>query len=138
MISSRGKNKTHNSILLSIKPKWFELIKSGKKSVEIRRKFCEVNYHDELFFYVSSPVKKILLKATGCMSGTYAYYDRPDLICGEETCLTYDEAKEYLFGRKEYCQIFLPRIEYIGEVNLELSDFGLKRPPQNYCYLRKK
>lgn len=120
-------------ILLSIKPKWFELIKAGKKTVEIRRRFCNVNINDELYFYVSSPVKKILGKMTNCISSYYNYID-PNILSREEACLSYDEAKAYLDGCEEYCAIYLNEMQ---ELDLRLSDLGLSRPPQNYCYLRR-
>lgn len=144
MISLKGKNalgierETHNSILLSIKPKWFELIKSGKKTTEIRRRFCEVNCDDDLFFYVSSPVKKICGKVTGAVSATYWNREDIKLMLLENSCLSYDEMFNYLEGAREIHAIYFSQLDAIEELDLELKDFGLSRPPQNYCYLRKR
>jgi predicted transcriptional regulator len=47
------------NVLLSIKPEYAELIKSGLKKYEFRRKIFKKAGHSKVFIYSTSPVKKI-------------------------------------------------------------------------------
>ena len=52
------------NIILSIKPKWAELIYSGKKTIEWRKSFPKLNSYEDfkiekVFLYETAPVKKI-------------------------------------------------------------------------------
>jgi len=59
------------NILLSIKPKYAELIKSGMKRYEFRRKISKKAGRSKIFIYSTSPVKKI----TGVFDASMIYQD---------------------------------------------------------------
>ncbi len=53
------------NVLLSIKPKYVEEIKKGRKKYEFRKSFCNKKNFDKIekiYIYSSSPVKKIVAK----------------------------------------------------------------------------
>lgn len=54
------------------------------------------------------------------------------------TCLTGNELEAYgLSANKGYRELFSWHISGLKMRLLELSDFGLKRPPQSYCYVEE-
>jgi type I restriction enzyme S subunit len=61
------------NVLLSIKPKYAELIKSGFKKYEFRRKFFKKTGGCKIFIYSTSPVKKII----GAFDASTIYEDLP-------------------------------------------------------------
>jgi type I restriction enzyme, S subunit len=48
------------SILLSIKPKYVELISNGNKEYEFRKRIFKFNRSSKIYIYASSPIKKII------------------------------------------------------------------------------
>ncbi len=61
------------NVLLSIKPKYAELIKSGLKKYEFRRKIFKKAGASKVFIYSTSPVKKI----TGVFDASVIHQDSP-------------------------------------------------------------
>jgi predicted transcriptional regulator len=61
------------NVLLSIKPKYAELIKSGLKKYEFRRKIFKKARGCKVFIYSTSPVKKI----TGVFDASVIHQDSP-------------------------------------------------------------
>jgi len=61
------------NVLLSIKPKYAELIKSGLKKYEFRRKIFKKAGGCKVFIYSTSPVKKI----TGFFDASVIHQDSP-------------------------------------------------------------
>jgi predicted transcriptional regulator len=61
------------NVLLSIKPKYAELIKSGLKKYEFRRKLFKKTGGCKVFIYSTSPVKKI----TGVFDASVIHQDSP-------------------------------------------------------------
>jgi predicted transcriptional regulator len=56
----------NNSVLMSIRPKYADLIFSGEKTHELRRKVPNVSSGDVIVVYSSSPEKR--MKGTGYIS----------------------------------------------------------------------
>ncbi|MBR7064037.1 MAG: hypothetical protein IKI31_02660 [Treponema sp.] len=131
------------NIILSIKPKWAELIYSGKKTIEWRKCVPRFRNIEKVFLYETAPVKKI----TG-----FFYWDGFEQLVirddPEKTyndihpaakkiiaagCVPLEDLKKYqgdrisLFGWK----IKNPKILYEP---WSLEKFYLKRPPQSWCY----
>ena len=48
-----------SSLMIPIKPKWFDLIASGKKTVEVR-KVMPARKIDKLIFYITAPISKVV------------------------------------------------------------------------------
>ena len=60
-----------------------------------------------------------------------AYYNNNP----QETCLTDDELRRYANGRKLYYWYIENLVIY--DTPKELSEFGLTRPPQSWCYVKE-
>lgn len=130
---SQHTDKSRNIILISIKSNWYKLIKKGIKTVEIRRNFTNYEWRGEiLYFYVASPIKKIL-GWTIATSGLEYPIDEAWEKFKDKSAISERKFKEYTKGKKK---IFCIEInDKIHDVNLDITDFGIKHPPQNYMYL---
>lgn len=141
------------NIILSIHPKWAKLIYEGKKTIEWRKVIpsCLLpvySAHKPMRFYLyeTAPVKKV--------SGYFVCKDVVRLTMSippfedlkidpaaekviNEGCVPLDDLKKYagkkmvVYGLKVlYCSKF-----FKGQKTL--ADFGLKRPPQSWCYTER-
>ena len=150
-------------ILMSIKKKYLDLIFSGDKKLEIRKTMPVNNLPVKVLFYetlgnyneISGKYEgsgKIIGECVVNKIEIFPYEHNCDpfnlmkqldekvywIKCGElkDTCLTYEELAEYgkertVYGwnvTNELCKYQTP---------IELSDLGLKRPPQSWQYLTK-
>lgn len=137
-------------IILSIKPKWAELIYSGKKTIEWRKSWpkyekFEFQHVGKVLLYETAPVKMItgFFELNGCReliireeSFEYRYKDiHPDakeiIAAG---CVPLEDLKKY--KGKNY-SLFGWRIKnptkFYKPWGLQYA--GLKRPPQSWCYV---
>ena len=149
------------SVLISIQPKWCDLIASGKKTVEVRKTkpkldepfkvyiFCTLKGDD--VFIVSDKAHKFNGKVIGefmckCMTSlkadnlVQAYYNNT-----QATCLTDAEIMQYANGGKLYYWHISDLVIYAKPRELsEFSKYGfshhvwLKRPPQSWCYVESE
>lgn len=142
------------NIIMSIHPKWAENIYSGEKTIEWRKtcpKYVPTpplrTYPQpiKVFLYETSPVCNV----TGFFywSGTKNLIIREPEYEGQEIC---DAAKEVirmgcvpLEDLKKYQGTSYKLFGWICGLNEKfekprpLSDFGLKRPPQSWQYLKE-
>jgi predicted transcriptional regulator len=121
------------NVLLSIKPKYAELIKSGLKKYEFRRKIFKKAGGCKVFIYSTSPVKKI----TGVFDASVIHQGSP--------CKIWDMFGVYSgTSEEEFFQYFRAcEIAYAIEIrNLVIfekphdpSNYFLEfTPPQSYRY----
>ena len=121
------------NVLLSIKPKYAQLIKSGLKKYEFRRKIFKKAGASRVFIYSTSPVKKII----GVFDASVIHQDSPYRIWdifGAYSGLSEEEFFQYFRG----CEIAYA-IEIRNLVTFEEPqdpcDYFLKfTPPQSYRY----
>ncbi|AVQ82118.1 MULTISPECIES: ASCH domain-containing protein [unclassified Variovorax] len=122
------------AILLSIKPKYSDLILSGKKRVEFRRAWAaeEVKL---IAIYASSPVQRIV-----------ALVEVEEVIRGSSTALwsycierggalTRRELFDYFEGKKQGCAILLGALRKLNRPLDPRSLFKEFTPPQSFRYL---
>jgi predicted transcriptional regulator len=122
------------AILLSIKPKYSDLILSGEKRVEFRRTWAaeEVNL---IAIYASSPVQRIV-----------AIVEVEDVIWGTSTvlwshcvnrggALTRRELVKYFDGKTRGCAILLGALRTLNKPIDPKSLFKAFAPPQSFRYL---
>lgn len=108
------------SVLISIRPKWCELIASGKKTVEVRKTRPKIDTPFKCYIYQTRKPVEVTFSGTGRhiseYDRTYWYNERSGKVIGEfvcdeisggyllspwgdfiqrQTCLTYDEIKTY-------------------------------------------
>lgn len=181
-------------IMLPVRPKWCELIASGKKTIEAR-KFCpKCDVPFKVDIYCTKPSKKYQT-VCGCMvlnsdelfrlpSGKIKYGDSVEMmlydnytadnflngkVIGEfvcydcfpihvltdiqfpidrglwspfseriwrDACLTPEEVIDYA-GDREYIFGWTISDLIIYDKPKQLSEFGVKRPPQSFCYVER-
>lgn len=93
MIFRRGDYS--DSYLMSIHPKFAELIYSGKKTIELRSRFNPWFIHPIVYFYETSPVRQITGYCTLEIGDSVSAGDiNSDLL--EEICISKKELKDYL------------------------------------------
>lgn len=122
-------------ILLSVRPVFASRILEGSKWWEFRKKAPCVAPSTRVYIYATSPVSKIV-----------GYFTLGEVICGDvctvwgrtykHAGLTFESLQIYAHGyRSIYAwQVVRP---YKFDTAKTLEEFGLKRPPQSYCYINK-
>lgn len=123
------------NIILSIKPKYAQMILNGTKTVEFRRVFPSMQHVDKVIIYESAPTKMIV--------GEFKIEDiktqLPYITWGEfgsYSGIDYNEYSEYVKGSM-YCHAILIKDVIRYDTPKPLSDFGLTRPPQNYRFIKE-
>lgn len=120
-------------ILLSLHPKYWDLIKIGHKTMEIRKtKPVHIFYPFRVIVYVTGGVG--VVGKFDVDSITQAI--RPDFFKG--CCLTDEELKAYS-GGGILCGWHIKDnsvVEYESPFPLEMAT-GFKRPPQSWAYLNR-
>lgn len=140
------------SVLASIKPKYCELIASGKKTVEIRKTRLKIDVpfkvymyqtRDVLWFYrILEWLKLYQRKVIGefvCdrievidvieMYGSFCHIHETDMCLNEKSCLLNDEIDMYLGNKKGYAWHISNLVIY--DKPKELSEFHF--PSDRYC-----
>lgn len=145
------------AVLISIQPKWCELIANGKKTIEVRKSRPKLEVPFKCFIYCSlgnpknphelleihSPNGKIR-KANGKVIGEFVcdeieelkrntVFNAPALY--SQSCLTRDEYFTYIGNKIAY--IWHISDLKIYDIPKELSEFNLKRPPQSWQYVEE-
>ena len=127
------------NVILSIHPEWAKLIYEGKKTLELRKNI-PMNTVNIVYLYETAPICKV----TGFFK--YFAYTRikkthlelhKDIIT-EKSCVPVEEIKNY-FGKSEEIFGWICNAGHKGNqfaYPVELSEFGIKRPPQSWCYTR--
>lgn len=147
------------SILLSIKPKYAELIASGKKTIEVRKSapkevpfkcyiYMTQGAYEDLGLY-NEGIYQNRMKVIGeficdrviewkylpddVFPSLRMYYISVD--DGEKTCLSYREIEEYGKGKTLYGWLISDLKIY--DKPLLLSELGVTRPPQSWQYVEE-
>lgn len=121
-------------ILLSIKPEYSKLIFKGEKTIELRRRFPDLE-GGYVLVYESSPTKEI----TGLFKVKKTYMkDIKDLEeFSEKARVTKTFINEYFKGKEKGVAIEIEKVfEFEEKISLEkLRVEGHFHPPQNFRYL---
>lgn len=148
---SNMRTETPIGAMLSIRPKWCELIAEGRKTRELRKSRptpARLRLPFTVYVYCTQPVGKVIgsfictgFDTLSLSNKSTFYYDdsnntlsydlAPEIL--SPYCLTVQEMEVYLKGRIGYGW-------HISEFNLysipkELGAFDMKRPPQSWCYV---
>ncbi len=122
------------AVLLSIKPKYVDLILAGTKRVELRRSW-PANDIGVMVLYSSAPIQKLV---------GVAFIDRIE-ECDFQTLwklaeahgggVTRDELDEYVKGKKTAFGVMIDRVK-IAEAQVDPKEFFPDfTPPQSFLYL---
>ena len=121
-------------ILLSLHPKYWELIKNGKKTIEIRKtKPQQIFYPFRVIVYVTGGIGVVGKFDCDQIALTLLYSNY-----AKESCLTEEELIQYA-GGKPICAWHIKEnsvVEYEAPIPLEEAT-GLKHPPQSWRYLNR-
>ncbi len=165
----------NKAVLISIKPKWCELIADGKKTIVVRKTKPKLKPPFKCYIYCTKD------KNNHFWTGKrYSYFDdrshnafdkdgngkvigefvcdridiidiiddpvmtyirvnqlnqHPDICITAETCLNINQLQRYLNDKKGYGW-HISDLKIYDEP-IELSEFGLTRPPQSWCYVEE-
>ena len=128
---------SNRDLLVSVRPKYASQILSGKKTVELRRKFPESAATGAIaLIYSSSPVRAVVgyarIKTVMRLPLTKIWRE-----FGSAACVTKKEFDQYFLGLKYGFAILLDDIKLLErQTNASdlQSEFGIV-PPQSYRYL---
>lgn len=122
------------AVLLSIKPKYADLILAGTKRVELRRSWPS-NDIGVMVLYSSAPIQKLV---------GVAFIDHIEECDLEQLWplaeangggVTYDELKSYVAGKKTAFGVMINHVK-VAEVEIDPKDlFPDFTPPQSFLYL---
>jgi len=120
------------NVMISIHPKYVENMKSGKKRTEVRKSYiAALPTHGYIHFYIyeTRPVCKVI--------GDFLCDDVYSMVFNDDsTCLTDEEFNEYKGNKKHVYGYEIYKLKFYDKPK-ELAEFGLKRAPQSWCYIRK-
>ena len=120
-------------VLLSIKPKYAELILSGEKKYEFRRTIFINTKVKKVLIYASSPVSKVV--------GEFEIEGILSISVSELWLATMEHAgidKEYFenyFSGKEIGHAIKVKKPKRYSKYKKLQEFNVKRPPQSFAYI---
>ena len=139
------------SVLISIQPKWCELIASGKKTVEVRKTKPKLETPFKVYIYATKSGNRLVLKndkvyeiskdITGKVIGEFvcdrfitSFLNNNDGWFVELGCLTTKEIDEYQGENPTLYGWHISDL-VIYDTPKELSEFGVKRPFQSWGYV---
>ncbi len=120
-------------IIASIHDKWFQLIKSGEKTIEVRKTLPKrlVEKENHYIYWYNTKTKKIEGKSRlACIESLNedSLYESDY----EYSCLSIEEIQEYVGGTSHIPNIYF---WYLGDFEpLDIKLPESKRPPQSWCY----
>lgn len=122
------------AVLLSIKPKYADLILAGTKRVELRRSWPS-NDIGVMVLYSSAPIQKLVGMAFIDRIEECEFESLWTLANANGGGVTYDELKTYVEGKTTAFGVMIDRVK-IAEVQIDPKDlFPDFTPPQSFLYL---
>mgnify|MGYP002526511972 FL=1 len=138
------------AVMMSLKPKWIELILNGAKTREVRKRAPLLRQPIKVYLYCTKDEEAWMAG----IKGKYQSYQMNGMVCGEVTCVSITEYNRP-FGNSIYgtCLTAKELYEYAApndtlsymalenpvmyDVPKPLDDFGLKRAPQSWQYVEE-
>jgi predicted transcriptional regulator len=118
-------------ILLSIKPKYANLIIEGVKKYEFRRQIFRKRI-EKAYIYCTRPVKKII----GYFTVEEILSDKPKKIwklCRDQSGIAYEEFFAYFKNSEIAFAIKIGKVKKLN-IPIEIKDLDVKIP-QSFCYV---
>ncbi len=122
------------AVLLSIKPKYADLILAGTKRVELRRSWPS-NDIGVMVIYSSAPIQQLVGVAIISKVGVCDFESLWRLSDANGGGVTYDELKDYIDKKKTAFGVMIERVavaEHPADPQSLFADFT---PPQSFLYL---
>ena len=137
------------SIILSIKPKYADLILEGKKTIEIRKTYPRnlTQSTDKIHLYATAPIKKVIgdVQCHGSVVTNPSKFIVASLLHGnsepirmveEQAQLTYKEMQKYAGGLHGNIWVWKLYNPQRFPTPMPLEHWGISRPPQSFCYVK--
>lgn len=123
-------------ILLSIKPCYVAEIFSGRKTVEYRKRIPQDKAVRQVLIYSSYPVKKVVAEFTlgGFFAGSKEWLWGQTVGIGGITKNVFDQ----YFDGKDIAYAYQIENLQVFDQSRPLSEYGLKRAPQDFCYVEDR
>ncbi len=125
-------------LLISVKPRFAELLKKGLKTIELRKSTPRQKFDKILIYNTGTQQIELMASVDNIRSITLKHkenlYSWSDLF-KETMGLTVEEMIEYLGNKDVFYYIFLTCIEKIKPISLEEMQSKGIRPPQGYLYV---
>ena len=127
------------AVMLSIRPEWCAKIAFGEKTVEVRKTRPKIELPFKCYIYETKARMNIIGEFV-CyrffpVSHNYRQYVKLLHDLHLYPCMTDREIENYLGNRNGYIWQITDVVIY--DTPRSLSDFGLKRPPQSWCYVQE-
>lgn len=135
----RSDEREAHRLLVSIHPRYGEMVRSGEKRAELRRVRPSVARGDSIVFYETSPTCAIVAQAIVCG----VVVARPNALWSlvrEQCCLSRAQFAEYFRGCDVGYAIRFRSVSVLEEpIDLSRIRQAVPRfaPPQSYHYLRQ-
>lgn len=136
------------AVLISIRPKWCDLIASGKKTVEVRKTKPNAILPLKCYIYQTLPKSGDWNERDGRIIGEFVCHNIYPVCAGyiHGACLEYEEITNYLCENGHGWGWHISDL-VIYDKPKELSEFyrwngwyheQLERPPQSWCYVEEQ
>ena len=142
--------KQSRDVLMSLNPKWWKKIIQGVKTIEVRKRaplqqhpykvyvYCTKNGNPLWRAGIIGKIKPYMMNGTVCGEftcvSTTEYGPSLRNVPGG-TCLTPKELYEYMGAGNKLCFMAI-KDPILYDEPKSLEDFGLKRPPQSWQYIK--
>ena len=130
------KNTRQKAVLLSLKPHYFERIREGSKTVELRRRFPTVPPGTVAILYVSAPVSAIMALVV-VRKTLEATPSKLWAMIGNKAAVSREEFDRYFSGANNANGIILERFSLVEPISLDTLKAGFSsfHPPQSFRYV---
>jgi type I restriction enzyme S subunit len=125
------------NVLISIKPRYVEKIKKGKKNYEFRKSFCSKENLEKLervYIYSSSHIKKIVAR----FSPNSIFKDHPRVLwkkCKKDSGISREGFFRYFRNKEKGIAIEISNLEIFEKPIDPYLIFPKFTAPQNFCYI---
>lgn len=121
-------------VLMSIKPQYAHSIKSGEKTVELRRVVPKITTGDIIVIYESMPVQQITAFCEVASVLSMKSQDLWEAVC-RKACISRETFDKYFQGKQRASGIELKNISVLTTPKTMRELSWNLRPPQSYCYI---
>lgn len=124
--------KTGKAVLISLKPEWWELIRSGKKTLEIRRtRPADVKLPARVIVYATAPVSVVIgeFLCGNIIRNTKSNFHN----LTRRSLVSLEDLEQYADGHDLFAWTVYDPVQY--DRPMLLSDLGVDCPPQSWQYV---
>jgi predicted transcriptional regulator len=135
----------NKAVLISIHENFCNLIKSGEKTVEIRKSIPKIPLPFKCYIYQTrggGVIGEFICKRID----EYTLYSLTEADCWRErrqrlllqSCLTWNQLFFYADGKQNFCKAWHISNLIIYDVPKAVQDYGIKKAPQSWCYVDER